>query len=490
MFKQIRRVVLPLALFLLGGAGLSHAQIAVFPFEDLTLGVAGINMEVSMHVAEILDRMGYQTIPPDKIVAFLARHRLRWTGWSDQVTARKVEEELKAQFILLGTVIEEDPDRQAFGVCARILSVPNYRLIWGQTIAMSEISQIKLLGLGKLAWNDMKEASLNSLLKNLPPDVGRRLEAQPSVGVIQMYIHPRHTHGEGEITCGVKIDASGKPPSSLGFLVGRDKWLPAVKSETYYTATWKAPPGEGRYPVSLVARWGPPWETEKRIFLTTFFVDNHPPKFELKVSHGERLKEGIAFRRHVRLVPVLEEGEPVARWRLEIISVKEKGVVVREAQEGKLPPAFTWRGTDRAGNVLPNGPYIARLTIWDLAKNEATSEVRLLLVKRLPKVTVEAVAEDGGKDLEVAVTVGKHLVPVTDWRFEIWDSEGNLVVRRQGEGRMPTLKIPNKKGLRYTLELRDDFGNKLVKRNQKLKIVKADAYTGKTKKLKRWINEF
>ncbi|RTZ90501.1 MAG: hypothetical protein DSY91_06315, partial [Deltaproteobacteria bacterium] len=105
-------------------------------------------------------------------------------------------------------------------------------------------------------------------------------------------------------------------------------------------------------------------------------------------------------------------------------------------------------------------------------------------------VTVEAVAEDGGKDLEVAVTVGKHLVPVTDWRFEIWDSEGNLVVRRQGEGRLPTLKIPNKKGLRYTLELRDDFGNKLVKRNQKLKIVKADAYTGKTKKLKRWINEF
>ena len=77
--------------------GPSEAQIAVFPFEDLTRGVAGINMEISSHVAEVLREMGYQVVPPERIVTFLAANRLRWTGWSDQVTARKVEDELKAR---------------------------------------------------------------------------------------------------------------------------------------------------------------------------------------------------------------------------------------------------------------------------------------------------------------------------------------------------------------------------------------------------------
>jgi len=465
-----------------------QAQIAVFPFEDLSRGVAGINMEVSTHVAGVLQQMGYQVIPPERVVAFLAANHLRWTGWSDQVTARKVENELKAQFIMMGTVLEEDPERQIFGVCARILSAPNYNLIWGQTIAMSEISQISLLGLKKLAWNEVKKVGLIRMLQDLPPDVSRRLASTPSIGVIQMYINPRHTRGGHKVSCGIKVDMSGDPPKSLEFLIGKNKRIPAVESEGYYKATWKAPPLEGRYPVSFIATWAAPWAMEKRIFLTTYFVDNHSPKFKLKTSHGERLPQGIAFRRHVRVVPVMDEREPISRWRLEIISLKEKVVIAREDHQGKLPPAFIWRGTDGTGQLLPNGAYLARLTIWDLAKNKATAETRLLLVRQLPAVTVEAVAEE--KELDVAVTVGKHPIPVTSWRFEIWDKEGNLVVRREGEGALPSLKIPYKKGLRYTLELRDDFGNKLLLRNKKLKIVKAGAYGGKTRKLKRWINEF
>ncbi len=486
--RRCRNMTVVFLFMILLAGGTVWAQIAVFPFEDLTRGAAGINMEVSSHVAEMLQEMGYQVIPPERIVNFLAANRLRWTGWSDRVTARKVENELKAQFILLGTVLEEDPERQIFGLCARILSAPNYRLVWGQTVAMSELSQISLLGLKKLAWNEMKEITLNEMLQSLPPDVGRSLSSAPTVGILQMYLHPRHARSAREITCGIKLDMSGDPPESLEFLIGKDKRIPAVKSEGYYTAAWKAPPVEGRYPVSLIARWGAPWMMEKRIFLTTFFVDNRPPKFTLKTSHGEHLSRGIAFRRHVRLVPVLDEGEPISRWRLEIISLDEKKTVAREVRQGHLPPAFIWRGTDRTGYLLPNGPYLARLTIWDLAGNESKAEVRLLLVRQLPEVTVEALDEE--KTLEVVVTVGKHPVPLTDWRFEIWDKEGNLIVRKEGEGTPPAIKVPNKKGLRYTLELRDDFGNKLLLRNKKLKIVKAGAYGGKTKKLKRWINEF
>ncbi len=469
-------------------AGRARPQIAVFPFEDLTQGAAGINMTVSEHVADLLQGMGYQVVSPKKIVDFLAASRLRWTGWSDRVTARKVEEQLKARFILLGTVLEEDPEREAFGVCARILSASDYRLIWGRTVAMSEVSQISLLGLKKLAWNEVKAVTLQEMLKNLPSDVGRSLTSAPTIGVLQLYLHPRYARGGRKITCGIKLNMSGDPPKSLAFLVGKDKRIPAVKSESYYTAAWTAPKAEGRYPVSLVARWAAPWMMEKRVFLGTFFVDNRSPKFALKLSHGERLPGGFAFRRHVRLVPVLKEGEPIARWRFEVVSVKEKGVMLREEEEGHLPPAFIWRGQDGTGGSLPNGPYVVRVTVWDRAGNEASAEARVLLVRQLPEVTVEAVKDE--KDLEIAVVVGKHPVPVTDWRFEIWDSEGNLLVRREGEGKLPTFKVPSKEGLRYTLEMRDDFGNRLVLRNQKLKVVKAGAYGVKTKKLKRWINEF
>jgi len=466
----------------------ARARIAVFPFEDLTRGTAGINMAVSRHVSDLLTEMGYQVVPPEEIVTFMALNRLRWTGWSDRVTARKMEKTLRARFILMGTVLEEDVDRKVFGVCARILKAPDYRLVWGRTVAMSELGQISLLGLKKLTWKKMESVVLQDMLKRLPSDLGGNSVPEPDVGVVQMYLHPHHAQSGKKITCGVKLDISGDPPENLSFVVGKDRVLKAVKSKGYWRAAWTAPRLEGSYPVRLIARWSAHLKLEKRINLATFFVDNHPPKFQLKLSHGQRLPGGFAFRRHVRIVPALSRGEPIARWRFEIVSVKEKVVTLLEEAEGHVPAAFVWRGTDGTGSVMPNGPYIVRVTIWDLAGNQAQASARLLLVRQLPEVTVEAVAEE--KEVEVAVIVGKHPVPMTDWRFEIWDREGNLVARREGEGVPNTFKIPKKNGLRYTLEMRDDFGNRLILRNRKLKVVKAGAYGVKTKKLKRWINEF
>ncbi len=485
-----KRIVIYILLLLLFGIGgrRGNAQIAVFPFEDLTRGVAGINMKVSEQVADLLVRMGYQVVAPREIVNFLAANRLRWTGWADRVTARKVEEKWKAQFLLLGTVLEEDPQKEIFGVCARVLRTPDYHLVWGRTIAMSEQSQISLLGLKRMTWEELRLLTLHEMLHAFPSDGRQKLSSKPAMGVLQMYIHPRHLRGGQEISCGVKLDISGDPPESLALCVGKAREIPLRRTKGYYSATWRVPRKEGRYSVSLVARWGAPWSFEKRVFLSTFFVDNHPPAFDLKLSHGEPLSGGYAFRRHVRLVPVLREGEPIGRWCFEIVSLGEKGVVLREEEEGHLPPAFVWRGKDGTGGTLPNGPYLVRVSLWDLAGNEARAEARLLLVRQLPEVTVEAVAEE--KDLEIAVVVGEHPVPVTDWRFEIWDREGNLVLRREGEGALPSFKIPRKAGLRYTLEMRDDFGNRLVMRNRRLKVVKAGAYGVKSKKLKRWINEF
>ena len=476
------------ALFAWGSSRSAEGGIAVFPFEDLTMGVAGINMEVTEHTVELLNEMGYRVAPPDAVVAFLARHRVRWTGWVDRITARKAGEELGATYILLGTVMEVDPDRMAFGICARVVRVSDYQVVWGRTAALSEVRTVTLLGLGKLHWPKVEATVLKELFETFPEDMARRRTVRPDIGVLQMFLRPRHARGSREITCGVRVDISGPPPTFIGFQPGKGKMVPAVKKGVYYTGTWRAPATEGSYPVHLVARWTTPSRVEKKIFLASFYVDNHPPSFTLKVSHGRHLPAGFAFRRYVRMVPVLEAGEPVSRWRLEISSIEEEGVVVREEREGSLPGAFTWRGTDGTGYALPNGPYIVRVTLWDLAGNIARAEKRLLLVRQLPKVTVEAVAEK--ETLDVVVTVGKHLIPVTDWRFEIWDNEGNLLVQREGEGTPEMIKAPNRKGLRYTLELRDDFGNRLVLRNRKLRIVKAGVYTGKTKKLKRWINEF
>lgn len=489
IFLTIFGKVLGLGIFLLLiSAFPARGQIAVFPFEDLSKDINGVNLDLSEAVAQALEDHGFQVVHPDKVLNFMAKNRIRWTGWAERLTAARASRELGVDLILLGTVTELDPDEPALGLSLRILRARDYQLIWSKTVSLSGLAEVSLLGLGKHDFQSLLSEGIKKILASLPQDLERSLAQPPIFEIADVFVRPRHVRGGKRIECAVRLDISGDPPEEVYFLLPSGRRVPTIKKGDLYIAWWTAPRKEGRYPVNLLLRWGRPWHMEKRLFLSSFMVDNTPPKLEIRTLKGEALPQGVAFKRHIVLVPVLERPEPISRWLLQISSVETGQLVVKEERPGRLPPSFTWRGADQSGHRIPDGRYRVSLKVWDQAGNTYNAERDLIVVKGAPPVNLQARAFS--EKMVIKLNIGAHPVPVSEWRLELWDKEGNLVGEYEGQRPPKSLVIPKQEGLLYSLEVRDILGNRRRVRNEELKPIIMRAAEEKKKVEKKWVDDF
>jgi len=476
-------------LFLLGAA-LAKAQIAVFPFEDVSKDINGVDVEVSKLVAEKLQEAGFEVIPPERILTFMAQNRIRWTGWVERLTALKVYRELGADLILVGTVTDKDQEKGLFGVTLRLVRATDYQLLWSKTAALATEEKVSLLGLQKLDFQKVREQVITSLVKDLPEELKEMKSFPPEVEIGDVFLRPRFARPGHLIECAVKLNLSGSKPQKIFFILPDGRKVPAIEDESrkLFLALWKAPRKEGRYPVNILFQWGPPWNLKKELFLSTFVVDNSPPRLSLKIRRGEKMGEVIAFRRYVTIVPVLENSEPISRWQM-VITGEEGNEVLNIEQPGGLPEAFNWRGSDAGGHKLPKGRYHLKLTVWDKAGNSATATADFLVVKDPPKVTIEA--KKASEGIEIDLKVKDHPVPLSNWYLEVWDEEGNLLGELEGEGKPKgKIVVPAQGKLFYSLEVRDVLGNRYLVRNQKLKPVILRAAKEKKDESKKWLEDF
>jgi len=478
-------------ILLILGAALARAQIAVLPFEDVSHDINGVNIEVSQLIAERLEEAGFKVVPLNKIMDFMAQNRIRWTGWVERLTALKIYRELGADLILVGTVTDNDEEKGLFGLTLRLIRATDYKLIWSKTAAMAKDEEISLLGLEELDFQTLRERVISSVIADLPEALKEMKSFPPEVEIGDVFLRPRFAKSGRLIECAVKLDLSGAKPERIFFLLPDGRRIGAVEDESrgLFLGVWEAPEKEGRYPINILFKWGPPWNMEKELFLSSFVVDNSPPKLSLKVRRGEKMGDVIAFRRYVTVVPVLENSEPISRWRMKITGEKGNEVLNIE-QPGHLPESFNWRGNDAGGHKVSNGRYRLELTVWDKAGNSATATADFLVVKDPPSVTLEA--KKTGENLEIDLKLKEHPVPLSSWYLEIWDQEGNLLGEIEGEGEPGPNKlvIPSKENLYYSLEIRDVLGNRYRVRNQKLKPVIFRAAKEEKKEEEKWLEDF
>ncbi len=468
---------------------LLYAQIAVFPFEDLSKDLNGVNLKISRIIAHRLKEQGFSVVGPDEVVDFLSRHHVMWTGWVDRVTADRVKRELGAQYILLGSVLEYDPVGFRFGLVMRMVDADRYRLVWADKVFFSNEDRITFLGLGEKNWDFFLSSAVEKVLSRMPQEVLRVLAKIPVLDVARVSVMPRYAGPGDKVVCRAKVEVSGAEPEEVFFVIDKVGRVLARREGDFYTASWIAPSEEGRFGVALEARWDGSFNIKKRLFVTTYYVDKTPPVFSMKFFGVKKLKNMPVMNGYVKIVPFFKKKEPIKRWLLKVIyKGEEQKTVLFYSSMGDIPPWLIWRGKSSSG-ALENGRYEIELTLWDRADNSYTARREIIMVKGIDTLNVKAYKEEKG--IRFSISLGNYPLSLSDWRLVLWSEDGAVFYEKEGEG-MPQevffhVKYDEQRKFYYTLELVDEAGNRWKIKRKLLVITKAKK---EKKKESGWVDDF
>ncbi len=463
-------------------------RIVVLPFSDLSTGdVNSVNLEITKLFIKTLKYSGFDTIPLERIIEFLSRNKIRWTGFIDSFTCARIFEKFKATKLLVGTVTEwENSEKPKIGITIQLLSLPSGRPIWGDVFSMSYMSKIGIFGMGKpFSIKDFSKEIVFKAVSSIPLEVGKDRNLLPRFKVRSFFISPRFTKSGETVSCTIAIDVLDRWPDNAFLEIKNFGIVPLSKEEGKYTAYFKAPSKDGRYPITLVLRWG---EKTFRTFLSSLFVDNIPPKLKLKFRKGIDVNGIRAFKNCIVILPKLEDPEPTVRWRVDIRD--EKGnLIATGGIKGSLPRRVVWKGVSASGVKINRGLFTVTLRVWDRAGNEGVAESKVIIERTPPAVDVLCSREGG----EVFITLRereKREVPISLYILDIYDIKGNLLKKIQGsklpyKEKLEGLKV---KKLAYSITVEDILGNRFKVGFKRLKIV-----TRRRKKKEKkgiWLEEF
>ncbi len=465
------------------------AQIAVFPFEDISNSLNGIDFNISQKVAKKLIDKGYEVVFPDEISKFLDEMPLPITGWITKINAKKIGRHFKCNFILLGTITDYSKKDFTFSISLRMLDIASYGLIWANSISFNKEKKITFLNLKKVSWNESIDSSIGKVLSTIPEQLKHKLSLKPDIDIKYVTISPRYTRKKEKMTCTVKLIYAGIKPDKVFFVISDNRTVEAKEKHIEFTGTWEAPMIEKKYYVSLETRWQQPFEFKKKIFLTSFYVDNTPPEIKLKTRNIVKIKDKKCFSKYIKLSPVVHEKSGILKWIFEVFNKTEKKAVIKVEQYGKLPKTLIWKGTTLKGGKMPDGEYILKFTCFDKAKNKSAYKIKVFLIKNIHPVTIVAVRT--AKNIRLKLDFKKSIAFVALFNLEIFDSNGSILAYKTYDHVPLFIDIKKFKGkLFYSYEIKDILGNKLLIRKAPLETIKRKKEKKKVKKREKWINDF
>ncbi len=465
-------------------------QIAVFPFEDLSRDINGLDFKVSKIIAKKLIDDGYDVIFPMEIMFFLERNNIPFTGWVDRITAKKIERIFGAKLILLGTILERSKKDLSFGITIRLISMPEYKLVWAKTVNFKKSENITFLNLKSKNWNEIIDFTTSKLLKNIPEIVLSKSIAPPDIDIKNVFINPRYAKSGERIKIKVSLKFSSVKPNKIFLIFSNNKQLVKLKNNTIYYS-WKAKKNEGRYPISLEALWEKPYKIKKDLFLSTYVIDDTPPNFEIHPVYTTKINGTLYFSKFIKLIPHLKVKENISKWILKINSKEDNKTVAEIKNYGNLPAFFIWKGNTIKGAILPNGIYFLNLILWDKAGNKSKKTIRVYLVKTIVPPKVKAKIVDNNTIIDFKIF--PHPVKINYFRIEIYDLTGKLIAYKLYDKikKNIKIKIPRKyKKLRYSIDVRDILGNRLIQKKIPISVINNKQKRIIKNKRKIWINEF
>ncbi len=487
----MKKIIVLLSIFLfLGFANNVYSQIAVFPFEDLSKDLNGIDFDLSMKVAEKLSDMNFEVINPIEIADFLNEKNTPFVGWVDKIVGKQIGVKFNCNLILLGTILEYDKNKPSFGVTIRLLTINDYKLIWSNTVYISKSEEISFLNLKKKSLNELQKNLVEKLIRNIPDKVFKKI-VKPDIDIEKVFISERYLKKNDKTFIKIKLNPFIVFPDYIKIFINEKFYKKFSIDKENIKIPIMAPESDGRYNVTMEAVWTEPYNLKKRSFLTSFFVDNKKPELKLGLKHCIKINNEFFFRNYIKILPVVKN-ESIAHWRLDIKYNKDNNSVVVLENFGDLPKSLKWKGKTIKGGYISNGEYIIKLTVWDKAGNNSEIKKTVYVVKSLPVFKIEGSFENGNLMISIDFTE-KIFVPIAFWRIELIDDYGNLFAYKEGDKLVSSLnfsinKSSAKKKLFYNFEIKDIIGNRIFIKKRRLKINNSSDEI--PLKRKKWINDF
>lgn len=163
---SIKTVVALLALLIGGCSPLPRAagvpdrggvqRVAILPLENLSTATAP-TLELRQNLRGQLQAGGIDLLPETELEAFMARHRVRWSGGIDRATAEAFRRETGAEAILVTTLTLYHPEiSPRIGMAARLVTAEQAPiLLWSDSVDLAGDDAPGLLDLGLIT--DMQE---------------------------------------------------------------------------------------------------------------------------------------------------------------------------------------------------------------------------------------------------------------------------------------------------------------------------------------------
>ncbi len=472
----------------------SARSIAFFPLLDLSKDLNGINSKLTGRVYQELVNRGKDLVPPDKIMHFLVRNRIRRLGQLTKYQIVLVGKELGAELLLQGTVCQlNDGEKPELSLNLQLSRTADGQVIWAHTENLSYADCITLFALDEpRSLEDLYRPFFARLLATLPENRAGEATAFDTLDIGKILIQPKYLRWGETVSCRIKmrtpLDKKRDRPK-LFIQVGTEE-LPLVPDkENYYLQTsWTAEQSGGSYPVTLVAHW--PSGTVLREGIGSYTVDVRPPGAELHLLGIERDGE-ILFSKKLVITPKLLEPEPTARWQISVFNEDDEAIVIM-GDSGNIPLHLTWKGKTSLGNMAEPGDYLIRFKVWDRAERVSTAEAKVRYMPEPPEIEVEVKREEN----EVFVDIDNAVeTPLNYWWAKFFAEDGHLLKLAQGTELPATVDLGRmdepKKKIQCLLVARDILGNQSEQKIPDLFQAKeSDKKEDDSSKETEWVEEF
>jgi len=143
--------------------------ITVLPMENLS-GTAAPLREIRGALIEGLKARGISVLQDDILEKFMARHRMRYTGGIDRITAKDFKDETHCQGVLIASLeLYSDTNPPKVALTSRLVSTgDNPVILWVDGVGLAGDDSPGILGLGLIEDPKMlQKKALNRLLDSL-----------------------------------------------------------------------------------------------------------------------------------------------------------------------------------------------------------------------------------------------------------------------------------------------------------------------------------
>jgi hypothetical protein len=193
----------------------SAVSVAVFPVADLSKGDNSVNYQLTEQFTDILEESGVETVPLDRVIAFMAKNRVRWLGYLETATVLKARADMGVDLIFLCTVSQrKSRGIPSLGLSMQLLRAVDGKVVWADFQGRSLADEQRLLGLNQPAsLAELQEIVAGEFTRHLPADLEEiavppegteeEMARQPKIEIVNL--GPKYIRPGEQIKCAVRV---------------------------------------------------------------------------------------------------------------------------------------------------------------------------------------------------------------------------------------------------------------------------------------------